>query len=223
MVTPSAFASTYRRYAVRNAEPFGLDPDLFLTQWAVEVAWGESFAASYNLGNIRGPGGPFQNFANFDDYVNTAIWTLAHAGDPVGSGTYYAGVRASASHAVDAQMIALGKSPWDAGHYMDTRGGPGTKLIRFWEELRMSTLDNIFKVLGRDATANYLGWSRGVTTKLDNLKLEVDQVKSELDQVKTQGVTVDLSELTGKVDSLSAALAALTVTVQKIENALRAA
>ena len=131
-MTPETFAATYGPLARRVAAATTLTPRVILGQWAVETGWGESGLAvgCHNLAGIRwyGQAGTHQiggtrgqHGTGFACYPTLSAFAADYTrimGLP-----YYAKVRAAVG--VHAQALALGQSPWDAGHYTanGTRGG----------------------------------------------------------------------------------------------------
>jgi hypothetical protein len=53
---------------------------------------------------------------------------------------YYDGVRAAVPQGADATAVALGQSPWDAGHYT-ADGSPGDALLRLMREFILYQFD----------------------------------------------------------------------------------
>lgn len=121
-MTPPEFQLEFTPYAEQAANGTGLQPGLFLAQWAVETAYASVFAGTYNLGNIT-RGGASQGFVNYGSYAQFVDAEILLLHDAV-----YAPVLASVGSTLGNQCIALGASPWDAGHY-DDGGGPGSSLI----------------------------------------------------------------------------------------------
>jgi hypothetical protein len=102
-----------------------------ITQWALETGWGTSALCrnGHNLAGIRGAHG-FATFASFQQFVVRYAQVLLDTRDADGR-ALYAQVLQAADQGVEAQLEALGRSPWDAGHYGDP---PGAHLIALYRE-----------------------------------------------------------------------------------------
>lgn len=122
------FQSTYQPQADALASATGLNPLTFLAQFANETGWGTSQLANHN--NLAGitytdlTAGFGQNFGGFvafgslDTFVKCYLTVL--------SLDVYAGFRNTAGESVEAQLSALGASPWSSTHYGSP---PGVNLI----------------------------------------------------------------------------------------------
>ena len=121
-MTPQQFQAAFQPYADEVAKGTGLSAGLFLAQWAVETAYASSFAGAFNLGNIT-RGGASNGFVNYGSYAQYAQAQILLLHD-----IPYEGVLAAAGKTLAEQCVALGASPWDAGHY-NNGGGPGSSLI----------------------------------------------------------------------------------------------
>jgi hypothetical protein len=117
-VTPTEFVVKYRPYADTVSAGTGIDPFVLLAQWGIETGWGNQIYNANNLGNIRDAPGSFAQLTTLDAFCQLAIATW-HNG-------YYGGVLGVVGQ--EAQCIAIGNSPWDAGHY-DNGGGAGSSLL----------------------------------------------------------------------------------------------
>jgi hypothetical protein len=122
-VTPTEFATVYRSQANAVSIGTGIDPLVLLTQWGVETGWGNQIYNQNNLGNIRCLTSVpcingFAQFSSLESFVANAI-AVWHNG-------FYSNVLATVGQ--DAQCLAIGLSPWDAGHY-DNGSGPGSSLL----------------------------------------------------------------------------------------------
>lgn len=127
-MTPSAFISTYLSWARKVESDIGVDAWAVLTQWAFETGWGTSALAvnGHNLAGIKHytPGTTSLVFWTYPsvaafvtDYENTLRLS------------YYTDVLAQRGKGTVATLYALGRSPWDAGHY----GSPaGTNVVNLW-------------------------------------------------------------------------------------------
>ncbi len=131
-MTPETFAATYGPLARRAAAATHVLPRVILAQWAVETAWGESGLAigCHNLAGIRwyGQAGtrqiggtPGKSGTGFACYPSLSAFGADYT--RLMQLPYYARLRAAVGP--HNQAIALGESPWDAGHYTSngTRGG----------------------------------------------------------------------------------------------------
>lgn len=123
------FEAAYGSVADDLASKTGLNRVLFLAQFALETGWGTSQLASHNnLAGIKYTGffgsdfGGFASYDSLNQFESDYIRVL--------SLPFYDNVRASRGQSVNAQMVALGNSPWDAGHY-NNGGGPGSSLEAF--------------------------------------------------------------------------------------------
>ena len=122
-------------YARRAHAATGWPTSLILAQWGVEQGWRLPTYTGYNFGNcgaipgeptiggLNVPGSPaaFAYARTPEDGLRFYVH-VAHLG-------YYTGVTWAAQHqGVDAVARALGRSPWDAGHYTGI-GVPGSSLL----------------------------------------------------------------------------------------------
>lgn len=153
-MTPDAFVTAYYSYASNAFHRINVSPWVILAQWAVETGWGSSHLASlHNLAGIRWYGRPGQvaqvggdQHANGSPVVGTGFASYRSIGAFVDDYVhvlglpYYAKVRAlwqpsdTESGVIIPQCVALGRSPYDAGHY----GGdahPGSSLVAAWRRL----------------------------------------------------------------------------------------
>jgi surface antigen len=119
-----------------QAQPHPWYVSVILAQWGVEQGWQmPSMLDGYNVGNVSAipgqpsvggtgqPGSPAsfayastpqQGVADYVLFVQNGLYTSVAAAYPGGP---------------QAQAVALGESPWDAGHYAISGGGPGASLI----------------------------------------------------------------------------------------------
>jgi nucleoid-associated protein YgaU len=136
--TPSGvqqFIAYVLPYAQRAHQQTGWPTSLILAQWGVEQGWHLPTYTGYNFGNcgaipgeptiggLNVPGSParFSYAATPEDGLRQYVH-VAHL-------SYYAAVApTAASSGVDAAARALGRSPWDAGHYTSS-GNPGSSLL----------------------------------------------------------------------------------------------
>ena len=132
-MSPEAFVQLYGPEADLIARSTGVDRWAILAQWAVETGWGSSDLARYhhNLAGIRWygrslqvehiGGTPGKAGTGFAGYVSLAAFASDYAW--VMRLGYYEATRAATGPG--PTMLALGNSPWDAGHYLagGVRGG----------------------------------------------------------------------------------------------------
>jgi LysM repeat protein len=122
-------------YARQAHAATGWPTSLILAQWGIEQGWRLPTYTGYNFGNcgavpgeptiggLNVPGSPaaFAYARTPEDGLRFYVH-VAHLG-------YYTGVTWAAAHeGVDAAARALGRSPWDAGHYTAI-GVPGSSLL----------------------------------------------------------------------------------------------
>lgn len=125
-------------YAVQAHQALGWPTSVLLAQWGLEHGWSVPDAQGYNWGNTEyAPGCPYagSRFCYADtpaeglrEYIYTAQLN------------YYDGVRAAVAQGADATALALGESPWDAGHY----GGadqPGSSLLAIMHNFNFYRFD----------------------------------------------------------------------------------
>lgn len=126
------FALPYARQAHQQT---GWPTSLILAQWGLEQGWRAPGYTGFNWGNVAAlPGEPTVNgiavpgspaafaYARTPQDGLQYYVRVAHLG-------YYAGVApAAARYDANAAAHALGRSPWDAGHYTD-HGDPGSSLL----------------------------------------------------------------------------------------------
>ncbi len=130
-----AFISFALPYARRASAATGWPTSLILAQWGLEHGWHLPGYTGYNFGNcgavpgeatiggLNVPGSPaaFTYSKTPEDGLRVYIH-VAHL-------SFYTGVAWAAQHGgVDAAARALGRSPWDAGHYTD-HNDPGSSLL----------------------------------------------------------------------------------------------
>ena len=122
-----AFAATWGSAADAVSRGTGINPTALLIQWAVETAFGSAVNNRNNPGNIRCVAlypclNGFAQFPSVGDFQLTATSTWNNG--------YYGAVLVTASTggSIDQQLVAIGESPWDAGHY-NNGGGPGSSLL----------------------------------------------------------------------------------------------
>jgi flagellum-specific peptidoglycan hydrolase FlgJ len=113
-------------YAVQAHQQLGWPLSVILAQWGLEHGWSVPDAQGYNWGNTTfAPDCPYQGsrfcYAStpkegLREYVYTARLS------------YYDDVRAAVAKGADSTALALGRSPWDAGHYGGAEN-PGSLLL----------------------------------------------------------------------------------------------
>lgn len=131
----ASFVAAMAPYARQVASATGLDCRLFLTQWGYESAWGTSPVSQHNnfagIENSTGKGctvcnGIYTCCPTIQDFTDLYIAIIEQG--------IYAPVRATAGRALSTQMVALGNSPWAAGHYEGSCGTPGCGLISLYNQ-----------------------------------------------------------------------------------------
>lgn len=141
-MTPLAFVRTYYWQATTASRQAGVTVGTILTQWAIETGWGTSQLAvsCHNLaGNryytpayaaTRDPANPgFACYPNGSDFVADYVHRLELP--------YYVNVRGAVG--TEAELAALGHSPWDAGHYRTSAtAAPGSSLLAIWPKVKQA-------------------------------------------------------------------------------------
>jgi hypothetical protein len=130
-------------YAFQAHLDLGWQTSVIVAQWGLENGWYEPSATGYNWGNVRSvPGAPTisgHGLSGSFAYAYTPADGLrfylyaAHL-------SYYIGVTMAASQGADATAIALGRSPWDGGHYTNI-GQPGSSLLAILRTYDLYRLD----------------------------------------------------------------------------------
>lgn len=152
-MTPQEFAAAYLPTAETVSSATGIDAYVLLAQWAVETAWGSAIYNANNLGNIRCSPTSFCQYANLQEFADAAIATWRNG--------YYGAVLATAG--AEAQLIAIGESPWDAGHY-NNGGGPGSSLVAAFAQLEDDMYTDADRAFDRDADARVAALISGAKT-----------------------------------------------------------
>ncbi len=126
-------------YAVQAHQELGWHTSVLLAQWGLEHGWHVPDAQGYNWGNTTyAPGCPYREGSRFcysatpEEGLRVFLYG-AHL-------HYYDGVGEAAPQGADAVAVALGKSPWSAGHY----GGadnPGSSLLSLMRSYNLYRLD----------------------------------------------------------------------------------
>jgi hypothetical protein len=120
---------------------------LILAQWGLEQGWKAPGYTGFNWGNVAAlPGEPTVNgvqkwgsppaFA----FAKTPQDGLRYYLHVAGLAYYQAVAPAALSGGADAAARALGRSPWDAGHYTNHRD-PGSSLIALMQANNLYTYD----------------------------------------------------------------------------------
>ena len=121
---------------------------VILAQWGIEQGWNIPGYTGYNWGNSSAiPGFPAVGGIN----VPGSPSAFAYAYNPLqGVDIYvvftqmnfYTGITAAYPNGAIAQAIAMGESPWDAGHYAEGGGGAGASLVNVIREFNLQRFDN---------------------------------------------------------------------------------
>jgi hypothetical protein len=107
-------------YAQVGKQDTGVLVSVILAQWADETAWGTSVAylEGNNLAGVS-PGGVIARYPDLNAGLTAWVQTMTLG--------YYAAVRAAQGW--NAQALALGASPWAAGHYQLPGQAEGSALV----------------------------------------------------------------------------------------------
>lgn len=130
----SLFVTNYAGAAARAAADTGLWTSVVLAQWCDETAYGTSRAFLYG-NNFAGvsPGGVVASYPSQAAGLAAYVETMNLA--------YYDPVRAAKDAGAREQALALGASPWAAGHYEAIGGGPGSALVAIIDALDLMKYD----------------------------------------------------------------------------------
>ncbi len=130
-------------YAFQAHEKLGWQTSVILAQWGLEEGWYVPTATGYNWGNVRSvPGAPTVSGPHLSG-------SFAYAATPAAGLryylyaahlAYYTAVTVAARQGANATAVALGRSPWDAGHYT-TIGQPGSSLLALLRRYDLYRLD----------------------------------------------------------------------------------
>ena len=122
-------------YARSAAQQTGWPTSLILAQWGLEQGWHVPGYTGYNFGNCGAiPGEPTVGGLNVPgspsafSYARTPADGVRQYVHVAHLGYYTAVAPTAARYGVDAAARALGRSPWDAGHYTGI-GDPGSSLL----------------------------------------------------------------------------------------------
>ncbi|HEV8194640.1 MAG TPA: LysM peptidoglycan-binding domain-containing protein [Ktedonobacterales bacterium] len=133
-------------YARRAHDDTGWPLSMILAQWGLEQGWETPRFTGYNWGNCgavpdepmvpgtSAPGSP-DNFA-YAPTPEDGLRIYLH----VAHLHYYTEIAPAAKQGADAAARALGRSPWDAGHYTD-HGDPGSSLITIMQDFNLYQYD----------------------------------------------------------------------------------
>lgn len=239
-MTPQQFIAAYYPTARTMSDATGLEPATFLAQWAHETGrlrnpepgWA---GAPCNLANIRDTPRSFAHYASLTEFTQAAIWTLEQGRPnmnlPVSaSNNYYWPVLATKDKSVADQIVALGRSPWDAGHYGSP---PGADLAGY---------ANTFSQLlgGDDMTPEEHGWLADIRTQvatafsnqrifaslgfdpslpqsptLTAITKAIADIKAAIAAAAVGGDAAALAALSSKLDAIAADLAEVKTHVDK--------
>jgi hypothetical protein len=125
-------------YARQAHVDLGWQTSVLLAQWGLEHGWHVPDAQGFDWGNTTfAPGCPYHGsrFCYADtpaEGLRQYLYT-AHL-------HYYDGVRAAVPFGSDAVAVALGTSPWDAGHYT-ADGHPGDSLLHIMRDFDLYRFD----------------------------------------------------------------------------------
>jgi hypothetical protein len=141
-----AFVKLALPYAFQAHRVLGWQTSVILAQWGLEQGWHVPSYTGYNWGNVSYvPGAPTVGGLNMPGSPRS----FAYAPTPAdglryflyaASQHYYVGVTAAARYGADATAVALGKSPWDAGHYTNN-GHPGSSLLAIMRKYNFYRFD----------------------------------------------------------------------------------
>lgn len=140
-------------YVYEAARKIGLLPRVIAAHWIAETGW--QFPAHNNPANIMTSGGtPLE-------YPDPETGILAYASLLLTSQNYV--IVRQARHVTwmptdEAEILALGFSPWDVSHYVAS-GGVGTLLYNVFRDLAAS---NILPTVPKDPTTNINTHPEGV-------------------------------------------------------------
>ncbi len=125
--------------AVKAHKQVGWPISVLLAQWGLEHGWHVPDAQGYNWGNTTyAPGCPYHDGSRFcySDTPEEGLRVFLYGAQL----SFYDGVREASTKGADAAAIALGESPWDAGHY----GGadhPGSSLLSIMRNFNFYRFD----------------------------------------------------------------------------------
>jgi hypothetical protein len=118
-------------YAKQAHAATGVLASVILSQWADETGYGgPDWSQLHNPGNVS-PGGADASYPTLQAGVEAYVAARNNG--------LYAAVKSARDWR--AQCVALGQSPWAAGHYDATGGGPGSDLIDIVTEYDLTQYD----------------------------------------------------------------------------------
>lgn len=193
-MTPQEFEQTYAPVAEHLAEQTNLNPLLFLAQFALESAWGNSQVAHHNnLAGIKYAGGYFgsTNFDGFASYPSLSQFEGDYL--RVLALPFYENVLASAGRSLDEQCVALGESIWSESHYGDP---PGSNLFAYLAQLTPlgdnSLATDAAKIeaeIGVPAGSSLGAGEQNILNAVEGVKNDVAAVKAEVDKLVAALIT----------------------------------
>jgi hypothetical protein len=141
------FVAATLPYAQRASQQTGWPVSLILAQWGLEQGWKTPGYTGFNFGNVAAlPGEP--TVGGIQKAGSPAAF--AYATTPADGVRYYVHVAqlgyytavATAAHTsgADAAARALGRSPWDAGHYT-SHADPGSSLLTLLQKYNLYQYD----------------------------------------------------------------------------------
>lgn len=150
--TISSFITFALPYALQAHKALGWQTSVILAQWGLEVGWHVPTYTGYNWGNVgampgvptvpgtSAPGSPpaFSYAASPADGVRIYIMAARLP--------YYDQVFQAVPYGAVDTAVALGRSPWDAGHYTN-RGQPGSSLLDIMQRYHLLLLDDLLASL----------------------------------------------------------------------------
>ena len=204
-MTARQFAVMYSTFAKTVSVGTGLRPVVLLAQWGVETGWGTTWAgAPNNLANIECGPGIFCRYLTLSDFCDACVATW-HNGN-------YSSVLATAGAGPTAQAIAIGESPWDAGHYVglppyNYRGGSIIQAIGAIQMGTVADLDQAWLTDAGERLASFLGVTSGPTAPVtaEQLLAAIKAIQSPPPaNVNLQPVLDALAAVTAKVIAIEA-------------------
>ncbi len=128
------FITNHVAQAARAAAETGLWTSVVLAQWADETAWGTSpaFVFGCNFAGVS-PGGKIATYPSESAGLAAYVETM--------NLPFYDAVRIAKSEGARVQALALGYSPWAAGHYEAVGGGAGSALVAIIDSLNLTAYD----------------------------------------------------------------------------------
>ena len=144
----TSFITLALPYALQAHKALGWQTSVILAQWGLEDGWHVPMYTGYNWGNVgampgvptvpgtSAPGSPpaFSYAATPADGVRIYIMAARLP--------YYNQVFQAVPDGALVTAVALGRSPWDAGHYTN-RGQPGSSLLDIMQRCHLLLLDDL--------------------------------------------------------------------------------